>query len=157
MLKNISVFSKIYITYLSVAGETCKKLPAQHTLFTKYSVIQTNAISLNKQKISNIHMQFMAKQSEAIVLWKTGGRQNVVLLCTLKCTCLAKWVHNIMLMLDTFETNKKESPNSSRLTHLHLSSVLTYLWAVVPFLQNFLNSLAFPNIKIVVIPYSCTG
>ena len=32
----------------------------------------------------------MAKQSEAIVLQKAGGRQNVVLISTLKHTCLTK-------------------------------------------------------------------
>ena len=31
----IWVYSKIYIANLSVAGETCEKLPAQDTLFAK--------------------------------------------------------------------------------------------------------------------------
>ena len=43
---------KISIANLSVAGETCEKLPAQDTSFAKSvdSVSQTNAISLNKMK-----------------------------------------------------------------------------------------------------------
>ena len=54
---------------------------------------------------------FMAKRSEAFVLWKTGGRQNFVLLCTLKRNRLAKRVH-IGICLDIFVTEKMESRNS---------------------------------------------
>ena len=55
-----------------------------------------------------VDRQMMAKPSEAFVLQRTVGTQNVVLICTLK---LPKQVH-IGIGLDNFETKATESPNS---------------------------------------------
>ena len=82
----------------------------------------------------------MAERSEAIVLRKSGGRQNVVLLRTLKRTRLAKRVHNIVgIFLDNLSLKqKKRSPRNSHTNGLpHPSEVMTYSRAVVAF-QHFL-------------------
>ena len=68
----------------------------------------------------------MAERSKAMVLRKTGGRQNVVLLCTLKRTRLAKRGH-IGIFLDKEKNGVPET----------LSEVVTYSRAVVAFLQHF--------------------